>query len=380
MRKLKVICFLFDPNIGGPTIRARNVYERMIADGYDVRIAFPNGKGSAAEFIAEKGIPVDKLSIEKPVLPRKFVMFLKFSLKVPASIFRVRRYLRQEKPDVIHVNGAFDVVPALAGILARVPVVWHLNDTVLSPRFSRKLGWVVKKVASVVVVAATRVGEHYNVMDAATHVIFAPVDVSKFDARDPNGFPRANSVLTLIGNWNWIKGHDRFVEVVAGLLGQGIKVRGFMVGKFLEGQRAYWEPILDRIATDNLDRHFECPGFVEDTAGVLEDSDILLLTSHSEASPMSLLEAMSVGVPVVTFDVGGVREMLGTDENGGAEAAGVVVPNGDVDAMQKAAANLLKDPERYQQMCWNGQNRARERFSLESCVERHIEAYAEATN
>lgn len=379
MSKLKIICFLFDPNTGGPTIRARSVYERMIEQGYDIQIAFPKGVGSAAGYMAEKSIPVDHLPIEKPVLPRKISLFLKFILMAPLSILRVRRYLLQQRPDVIHVNGAFDIVPAFAGFLSRVPIVWHLNDTVLGKSMSKRLGWIVKKVATVVVVAATRVGQHYNVMDAAPHVIFAPVDVNRFAARDLSSFPRAEPTLTLIGNWNWIKGHNRFVEVIAGLRGQGVDAKGLAVGGFLDGQKTYWKPILDRMAAENLDQVIECPGFVDDTAGVLRGTDILLLTSHSEASPMSLLEAMSVGVPVVTFDVGGVREMLGSDEGDGENAAGIVVPNGDVPAMQNAAAGLLSDSERYQRMARSGQIRARERFSLESCVERHIDAYDDAT-
>lgn len=372
--QLKIICFLFDPNIGGPTIRARSVYEQMATQGYDIRIAFPEGAGTAAGYLAEKGLPVDQLAISKPVMPRKIGAFLKFALGSPLALFRVVRYLRREKPDVIHVNGAFDTIPAIAGRLAGVPVVWHLNDTVFGPGLSRILGRLVRLVASEIVIAATRVGEHYGVMGAAPRVIFAPVDVHRFKARDTDRIPDAQPKLTLVGNWNWIKGHDRFIAVLLDLKQQGIPARGIAAGGFLDGQRNYWEPLLDRIKSKGLADSFDAPGFVSDTVGLLTNSDLLLLTSHSEASPMSLLEAMSIGLPVVSFDVGGAKEMLGQKD----DAAGIVVPNGDIRAMSHAVATLLGDTGLYQKMARNGQRRARDKFSLETCIERHMAAYEAA--
>lgn len=372
---LKIICFLFDPNVGGPTIRARAVYEQMRKDGYDVRIAMPFGEGTAEPYLAEKEIPVDRLPIAKPVLPRKIAAFMKFVFTVPFSLFRLTRYLRAQKPDVIHVNGAFDMLPALAGRLANVPVVWHLNDTVFSRKFSRILGRLVAWIAHVTVIAATRVGEHYGVMDAQPHVIFAPVNVYQF--RNPRSSDRATPMITLTGNWNWIKGQDRFVEVIARLYHAGHHIRAQIVGKFLDSQEAYWKPIVAKIRSDGLEKIIETPGFANDMVKVLEDSDILLLTSHSEASPISLLEAMSMGVPAVCFDVGGVAEMLGSDTN---RPAGIVVPEGDTDAMVAAIEQILKDDSLCRKLSVAGRERAVSHFSLETCIEQHIIAYSAAQN
>lgn len=372
---MKIICFLFDPNVGGPTIRAAAVYQRMIAEGYDVRIAVPEGEGSAAAYVTDRGIALDRLLIAKPVLPRKVKAFAKFAFTAPVSLWRVRAYLRRERPDVIHVNGAFDMIPAFAGRLAGVPVVWHLNDTVFGAGLSRMLGGVVKRVAKVVVVAATRVGQHYDVMDANPHVIFAPVDIARFVGQDPDRARQDPPVLTLIGNWNWIKGQDRFVTVIENLRNNGTDVQGRIVGKFIAGQETFWQPIMDRIARENLTDHIETPGFADDMAEVLRHSDIFLLTSHSEASPISLLEAMAMGVPSVCFDVGGVREMIGD----GDAAAGIVVDEGDTAAMEAATKRLLDDPALYRRMSAAGPARVRANFALETCVERHKMAYAEAT-
>ena len=370
---LKVICFLFDPNTGGPTIRARAVYQRMVAMGYEVRIAFPDGEGTAGPYIAEAGLPVDRLPILKPVHPKKLFAFLTFALSVPVALWRLVRYLRRHRPDVIHVNGAFDVAPALAGRLAGVPVVWHLNDTVFGPGLSLRLGWLVKRVATVVVTAADRVGQHYGVADRAM-TIHAPVDTDRNAARAPGWTPGAAAKVGLLANWNWIKGHDRFVDLIALLRDRGRSVQGVVMGAFHERQRAFWEPIVDRMKRDGLDQHVDARGFVADTAAGLAELDILVLTSQSEASPMCVHEGMSIGVPQVVFDVGGVREMLGEGDG----AAGIIVPPGDVEAMADGVARLLDDPDLYARMAANGQARARAHFSLDACVARHQEAYGRA--
>lgn len=375
MQPLKIICFLFDPNIGGPTVRARTVYSLLMQDGYNVRVAFPTGEGSAISFLEEKSINVDKLNIAKPTLPRKIMPFLKYFVTMPLSLYRLVSYLRSSKPDVIHVNGAFDMLPAIAGRLVNVPVVWHLNDTVFGPKFSSVLGMIVRLVATEIVIAAQCLGEYYGISNSNIHVVYAPVDVEKYYKRASPSIKNNIPVLCMIGNWNWIKGQDRFVDVISYLLKRKISVSGLIVGKFLPGQKNFWQPIMEHIERANLAATIKTPGFSSDIPQYLEHCDVFLLTSHSEACPISLLEAMAMGVPAVAFDVGGVTELLGLGDN----AAGIPIEPGDTKAMSAAIERLLGDAHLYRMMSLNGQTRARELYSVEICTRRHKEVYSIAT-
>lgn len=380
---MKVICFLFDPNVGGPNIRARAVYEKLMLEDYTVRIALPEGKGSTIAYLKEGNITVDQLNLKKPVSPRHFLLFLKYCFCLPLGIFVAYKYLKREEPDLIHVNGAYDIIPAIAGWICGVPVVWHLNDTVFSKGASKWVGKFVETFSTLIITAADRVAQHYNVVNFNKLItIHAPVDVDRFTARRVNDYPSKSPKITLIGNWNWIKGQDRLVELIKKLRDSGVDARGIVAGRFLEGQSQYWEKIKKEISRLELDEYIETPGFVEDTVSLLNDSDILVLTSHSEASPISVLEAMAVGVPVVAFDVGGVREMIGEGASADHvdDGAGIIVAPGNVDEMADGIFKLVRNKNNYRKMSKNGQVRARENFSLDACVRRHKKAYKMAVS
>lgn len=374
LSSLQILCSIFDPNRGGPVIRARAVYQRMVAAGHVARIVLPDVDGTAADYVAAGGIPVDKIAIQKPVLPDKPLSFAKYLLKLPGSIIRMRAYLKQQKPDLLHANGAFDVVPAIAAKLAGIPLVWHLNDTIFPKGISRVLGYLVRALATEIAVAATCVGTHYGIPEARRRLLPAPVDVSLFPARNSSYEPGSHPRIGLVGNWNWVKSQDRFVDLIEDLHERGIGARGIVIGAFISRQAKFWKPIIKRIEDSDLKTEIQTPGFSSDVAKDLTRLDLLALTSRSEASPMCVLEAMAVGVPVVAFDAGGVRELLGE----GDMAAGVVVAQGDRKHLADAAALLLSDPEVYRRMATNGRRRARDLFSLEACVARHEKIYRDA--
>lgn len=367
---LKVICFLFDPNVGGPTIRARAVSKQLRLHGFQVVFALPTTRGTAKGFLAKEGFKVVDLGIEKPVMPRKLGAFLRFAVMSPVSLWKLVHYLRREKPDVIHVNGAFDLIPAVAGRLAGVAVVWHLNDTVFGTRLSNALGFLVHKVADIVAISSERVAVHYNIGHVAPIILRVPVDMSYYPAttRQTSDTP----YLGLVGNWNPLKGQAQFIRVVSALRGKGIDVRGQVFGKLLDSQVAYWKPILASIKSEGLSDVIEVAGFVEDIHNALANIDILLVTSVSESGPMSCIEAMAAGIPVVSFDVGDVGNML---DPAGDDQCGFVVPIGDTKAMAAYCERLLNDAELYARMTQNGHRRAARLYSVAASAKATSTAY-----
>jgi glycosyltransferase involved in cell wall biosynthesis len=84
--------------------------------------------------------------------------------------------------------------------------------------------------------------------------------------------------------------------------------------------------------------------------------DVLTVTSREDAFPLVVLEAMALRVPVVAFDVGGVREELGP--------TGVLIPASDVEAMADAVVDLLEDQPHRQRLAEAAAVRVEQTFDI----------------
>lgn len=98
-------------------------------------------------------------------------------------------------------------------------------------------------------------------------------------------------------------------------------------------------------------------GFVPDIVNYLNYFDLILLTSEAEGFPMIIWEAMYNGVPVVSSDVGGIKEILE------GENCGIVYPFGDVQKCVEIISDLYYDREKLRQMGENGRKAILEKYN-----------------
>jgi glycosyltransferase involved in cell wall biosynthesis len=157
---------------------------------------------------------------------------------------------------------------------------------------------------------------------------------------------------------------DAFVEAVAHAR-DGHRVRGFIAGDGPDRAR------LERLVAE-LDGS-ELLGSRGDVPDLIAACDAFALLSEAEALPMSILEAMALGRPVITSDVGGASEAVADGETG------LVVPAGDTAAAAAALAALAADTDRAREMGERGRSRQRERFDGERMVHGYWRALEEVT-
>jgi glycosyltransferase involved in cell wall biosynthesis len=110
----------------------------------------------------------------------------------------------------------------------------------------------------------------------------------------------------------------------------------------------------------------------DDVAALLREAAVALLASDYEGSPLSVIEAMATGVPVVATAAGGVDELVvdGT--------TGVLAPPRDADALGEALVRVLSDPAAGAAMGAAGKRAAHERLSTERMVAETVALYEEA--
>ena len=369
---LRVLNFLFDDRYGGPQKRVTQVAGKLLDRGVRTTMVLPEGDGNAEAEARKAGVPVLRDRFGRPPRPTDPRRVARWAVGLPGDVLRLRRLVREQRADVAHVNGAFFLAPALAAKLAGVPLVWHLNDTVVPGRVAPLFGALVRALADGVVVAAERVARHYGVASSPHAVIHAPVDVSAFRPRR-RSFGEGVARIGLVANKNPLKGHEYFLRAAALVRSRlerplEVVLAGARLGSY-EGYAKRMDDLIEELGLCPVVRDH---GFVPDVAPVLEELEVAVLSSTSEASPMAVLEGMAVGLPVVAADVGGVREMLLADPG---QAAGKVVPPRDPEALARAILEVLQSPDEALRMGRKGRELAEELFSLEACARRHFVAY-----
>ena len=162
------------------------------------------------------------------------------------------------------------------------------------------------------------------------HVVPLGVDASF----RPQTVPAADPpYLLLVSAWGPHKGFGEAMAVVADLADRGYPHRLKLVGPNDAWMRKQIEAI--RVSSRHPDR-VDVAGYVDDLAATYAGASVLICSSRMEGFGLPVAEAMSCGVPVVSFDNSSLPEVVGD--------GGVLVADGDVTAMASAVAALLDDP------------------------------------
>jgi glycosyltransferase involved in cell wall biosynthesis len=283
------------------------------------------------------------------------------------------------------VNGLINFVPALAGKLTGRKVIWHLNDTSTPQAVKAIFLPFVRRYSSAIAVAAEEVSRYYfgnnGTSKPGIQVVYAPVDTQTFgpdqiDAervellRAELGISKSDIVVGTIGNINPTKGYEYFVKAAGKIASKVEDAKFIIVGAELQTQRRYFRKVQALVARYELQDTLVLAGFRQEIREILSLFDVFVLSSVREACPITVLEAMSMKVPVIATKVGGVPEEVLDGETG------CVVEPRDPQAIASAVLELLEKPRpEIETMVNKGRQRAERIFSLDRIAAQHQRLY-----
>jgi len=187
-------------------------------------------------------------------------------------------------------------------------------------------------------------------------------------ARRSLGWPAGGLVVGIVAALRPEKNHTLFLRTAATLTRRGAGARFVIVGDGPERAR------LEREAGSlGLGDHVAFLGAREDTPELYRAMDVAVLSSHPviETFPMALIEAQASGVPVVSTDVGSVRDVVAEGESG------FIVPPGHEAALADAIARLLADAAMRERMGRAGRERAVRFFAREGMIRAYERLFEE---
>jgi len=285
------------------------------------------------------------------------------------GLVELYRLCREVRPDIIHLNSSkAGILGRIAAAAARVPIrIFSVHGWAFRTQRPARLfllaDRLVEPLTTLTICVSSRDRDdgiaNRTCRADRTIVILNGVPVP------PDMPERAASREPTIVSVGRLKAPKDFLTFVRALnlLGDH-SFRGVIVGDGPD--RALIEDELDRLG---LRGKVELLGERRDGPALLRSSDIFVLATQSESMPMSVLEAMAAGLPVVVSDVGGLPEVVAD------ERTGILVPQGDPAALAAALVRLIDDRELRVALGARGLERARTTFSVERSRREHLDAY-----
>jgi glycosyltransferase involved in cell wall biosynthesis len=327
----RVVHFILDSRLGGPHSYVKTL---LSAQGSNV---------SSTVVTAGRG-PMTDVALTN----FRCIHWLLYPFEVLVnSIIVLWRYGLLDRRVLLHVHGAANVAPLLAAAVSRLPVVWHLHETVGTQRALSTVGsWLLRLTRHAVLTVACQGRAAYG----QPHAVLAHGAIDTAFWRRPEPAPGGNQPsqilrLVTVANLNPLKGLDVLLTALAAVSGP---VRLVIVGAELGSQRAHAATLRSlavSLATRIPPVSVTFTGSLPpaEVRGVLLDADAFVLPSRSEACPIALLEAMALSLPCIATGVGDVKLLLPDIQQQ------FVCPPGDAAALAAAIDHLAAAPTRERQ-------------------------------
>jgi len=313
----------YQPNLGGTTevvIRMARAFTR---------------RGHSCKLITHPESWIGERDKENLELVRSRMFKITFMQYVPHNSAKVAKIVSLYRHHHTHLCHAHYALPyGLVGYLAKqicgIPYVVTLHGTDIHTLASMPALKPVMRLCLENADAVTSVCEYLAVaaarkLDLERSIIVIPnfVDTRRFHERPPSrslmkelDIPTGHPVVTHISNYAAIKNTLIIPEIVHLVLQRHPRTVFLMVGQALGEEGFELDDLKKKVSELGLDAHFRFVGRRKDIPGILDLSEISLLTSLNEGSPLAVLESLAVGVPVVSSRVGGIPELIKHGVNG----------------------------------------------------------------
>lgn len=379
----------FYPKIGGAQICIHNISEKLAEMGHEVYVVT----------IETPDVRNAQVKYNIITLPKNIMRLLKYAPILGKVWLRMkmRKINDQEKIDIWQVTFGFPL-----GIYA---VKWFKKNNIpcilrttgedinvapeigygyrLNPHIDKLIKKYYRMYDGLIALTPSVLDEYLKIGIYKEDVRIIPNGVNYDSFHGTNVSDRAQIVENLdkkekliltVGRHHPIKGYDIIPEIASRLIEKKIKFKWLIVGS---GYKNYKERhnleslnihAMEISTTENIDK-FELPA--KKLIELYKMSDIFVFPTRLETFGMVIVEAMASGVPIITTNAEGVRDIIQDMKNG------IKVPIDDVDAFVKSIEELLTNDNLRNTLSQNGIKRVKELYDWNIVAPKYLEFYKE---
>ncbi|MBU2552539.1 MAG: glycosyltransferase [Proteobacteria bacterium] len=384
--RIRVLLLLEHMRVGGAERSVADLVEGLAARDVEVAVCLYRDMGPFADELIEAGHPVIYLAKDRFSRrlggARKVLCFPLVGIESLLFIFRLARLIRKHRIRIVHAHmfsaglwglPAARLVPECRVILS-LHTVFGAVGTAKRRRLNRFLLPRFDRLVAVTGEVAASLDQAYRVNPRRLSVIPNGLPEAVFTGGQRGLLPSGRTgpdvrppLAITVGRLIPVKRHDLFIRAVA-LCAEDIpNLTAWIVGEGPERKK------LERLIQEyELEGRVSLLGQRNDVPALFTKADLALNTSEREGLPVSLLEAMAAGLPVVATDVSGNRELVRDGETG------LLVPAGDSRALARAMLRLLRDPDLAERLGRTGYHQVLETYSMKRVGKMWADLYQEA--
>lgn len=348
--------------LGGAQIHVRDLSKGLKNEGHNV-IVVSMGKGSVTEELKKYGIRY--IQLKHLVLP----IHLYHDVR---TIIEMRNLLKRIQPDLLAIHSSkAGIIGRIVGKLVGIPTVftahgWAFTEGV--PKRKRKryrfFEYLAGKISQGVITVSSydyqlAVKEKVIPKEKMNIIYNGVPDVEELLRSIPNRHPPK---IMMVARFAFPKDHIQLIQALDKLQNLEWEVEFVGDGPLREEVQKYVKqsPVANRIT------------FLGDRTDVperLSAAQIFVLISKLEGLPISIIEAMRSGLPVIASEVGGVGEVVENEHNG------FTIPSGNIDILTERLAKLINNPSLREKMGNASRKKYEESFTFETMKNETIQYY-----
>ncbi|MCO6500937.1 MAG: glycosyltransferase [Vicingus serpentipes] len=384
-KKIKVLRIINRFNLGGPSFNAAYLtkylepeFETLLIGGIKYE------EEESSEFILEK------MGVSPIIIPE---MQRKITLTGDLKAYqKIKKIIQEYQPDIVHTHAA------KAGALGRyaakkcnVPIIIHTfhghvfhsyfnkSETQFYKISERKLAQLSSKIVAISDIQKEELWKHHKICEKdKVAVIPLGFDLDKFQeniSQKRKSFRTEYQIkddevaIGIIGRLVPIKNHSLFINAINEVTKRtSKKIRAFLIGDGEDKKQLI--KLLKRIELDHVEWMNEqkpatvtLTSWIKDIDWVNAGMDIIALTSLNEGTPVTLIEAQASNKPIVTTNVGGVRNIVLKDETA------FVVESKNLEELVSSMLKLIEDENLRKKMGEKGWDFVKKEFHYMRLVE-----------
>ena len=355
---VRVMIVIHGLETGGAEMMVLHLARELSRAGHPVRVVSLHGDDTDVAGLMRRA-GVDVVALNKAGGPD------------PRTVLRLRAQMRDFSPAVVHTHLPVleYVLPAARLYGRRVRIIHTVHNLAREETRHRVLRAVNRRAFShgVVPVALNEevrssICREYALPASAVPVVGNGIDLDAFRGPQRRGPRGAGARLLCVARLAPAKNHALLLRTVARLRESGRDVSLTLVGDGpLRGA------LEERARELGISQRVRFAGRRTDTPAFYRDCDLFVLLSDYEGMPMSIIEAMASGLPVVATRAGGVAELVDDGVNGALVEA-------DAAAAAEAIAAICDDPALYARLS-DGAVRTSSHYSAEAMMEKYVDLY-----